>query len=183
MKKIWFKKEESFLSSTSCMTMSTTTADPVFALPSRGACEHCRCDATAFSSPWRNSPTHVNEPCSCGHPYSQHQLIELTIQPTVTHPAPHDAILAAIARSPPSLAHGNHAPGGGSNVSNDNDLQVWVATPVASGSVQQQRTASSSRHRSANRRPPQQAPVAAPIPETHLTFTVALWPFVVCIHL
>ncbi|KAM6501619.1 hypothetical protein JOM56_001596 [Amanita muscaria] len=139
-------------------------------LPFRGACNSndCHCDQTVYHLPWRTSPSHAEERCLCGHPYWQHKNIgndeliggckltgcggfypktslqcvcgqtrEQHVQMPEFQPEPISN--ATIAGSHPALAYSTAASGA---------FQLWVPSPPSTGTVQQQRVASSSHQRS-----------------------------------
>ncbi|KAM6492157.1 hypothetical protein JOM56_011881 [Amanita muscaria] len=112
--------------------------------------------------------------CVCGQTREQHvQMPEFQPEPICN---------ATIAGSHPALAYSTAASGA---------FQLWVPSPPSTGTVQQQRVASSSRQRSTpNRRQSRYNQLAdtgspavgtAPTPlagGTAVVFTVAIWPFV-----
>ncbi|KAM6489210.1 hypothetical protein JOM56_015380 [Amanita muscaria] len=133
---------------------------------------NCQCDATVFQSSWSCSPSHPEERCLCGHPYWQHRALiddsgEIGVcsitgcggycpktdgieecacgrnrgEHATMNPAPDT--LAALARSHPALAYRDVATSGVARGTDGNAFQLWAATPPSSGSVHQQRTASS----------------------------------------
>jgi hypothetical protein len=98
------------------------------------------------------------------------------------NPAPSNT--AALARSHPALAYRDVVTSGVARGTDGNAFQLWGPTPPSSGSVHQQRTASSAsrqrgtpnRRRARQTQPSTSTAVGATTP---LAFVVAFWPFVV----